>query len=233
MHIGIIATRLKGTDGVSLEVEKISRVLRRMGHELYYCAGELGGYAQEGTLIPSMHFEHPAIQVLSQRAFGAEAAQQDRDILVGDIQKLADEIRGPLRNFIRANQLDLVITQNAQSIPMNLPLGVCLHDLIAELGIDTIAHHHDLYWERERFQGNTILDLLDTAFPPKLPTIQHVTINTIAQKRLKARQASTHWLSTTSTTTPPRRRGSMTTTGMCVRPWVSLPATCLSCNPPG
>ena len=71
---------------------------------------------------------------------------------------------------------------------MNLPLGVCLTGLIAELGIRTIAHHHDFYWERQRYQTNGILDVLDTTFPAKLPTIQHVTINSIAQARLKARR---------------------------------------------
>jgi glycosyltransferase involved in cell wall biosynthesis len=60
--------------------------------------------------------------------------------------------------------------------------------LIAELGINTIAHHHDFYWERQRYQANAIMDLLDTTFPAKLPSIQHVTINTIAQRRLKARR---------------------------------------------
>jgi len=52
MRIGFISTRLNGTDGVSLEVEKWATVLKRMGHEIYYCAGELGGYAAGGTLIP-------------------------------------------------------------------------------------------------------------------------------------------------------------------------------------
>jgi glycosyltransferase involved in cell wall biosynthesis len=71
---------------------------------------------------------------------------------------------------------------------MNLPLGVSLTGLIAELGIDTIAHHHDFFWERQRYQTNAILDLLDTAFPAKLPNIQHVTINSIAKARLNARR---------------------------------------------
>jgi glycosyltransferase involved in cell wall biosynthesis len=93
-----------------------------------------------------------------------------------------------LRDFIRSNHLDLIIVQNALTIPMNLPLGVCLTGLIAELGINTIAHHHDFYWERQRYQINGILGLLDTAFPAKLPSIQHVTINSIAQNRLKARR---------------------------------------------
>jgi glycosyltransferase involved in cell wall biosynthesis len=187
MRIGFISTRLSGTDGVSLEVEKWGRVLRRMGHELFYCAGELGGYSSGGTLIPQLHFEHQFITVLSKRAFG-ESAEPDGEKLCDEVYAWADEIRAPLRSFIRSNRLDLIVVQNALTIPMNLPLGVCLTGLIAELGINTIAHHHDFYWERERYQANAILNLLDTSFPAKLPTIQHVTINTIARKRLKARR---------------------------------------------
>ncbi len=188
MRIGFISTRLKGTDGVSLEVGKWSQVLRRMGHEIFYCAGELGGYASHGTLIPKLHFSHQSIIKLSQRAFREDTEGQDGDKLCDEIYAVADEIRAPLRHFIRANHLDLIVAQNALTIPMNLPLGVCLSGLIAELGIDTIAHHHDFYWERQRYQTNAILDLLDTTFPAKLPTIQHVTINSIAQRRLKARR---------------------------------------------
>ena len=70
MRIGFISTRLSGTDGVSLEVQKWSDVLKRMGHELYYAAGELGAYAQPGVQIEKLHFAHQAIQELSRRAFG-------------------------------------------------------------------------------------------------------------------------------------------------------------------
>jgi len=187
MRIGFISTRLNGTDGVSLEVEKWAIVLRRMGHELFYCAGELGGYASGGTLIPQLHFEHQSIVLLGRRAFG-EGHESDGDKLRDAIYAQADEIRPPLRHFIRSNRLDVIIVQNALTIPMNLPLGVSLTGLIAELGISTIAHHHDFFWERQRYQTNAILDLLDTTFPAKLPTIQHVTINSVAQERLKARR---------------------------------------------
>lgn len=187
MRIGFISTRLNGTDGVSLEVGKWSRVLARSGHEIYYCAGELGGYAAGGTRIPLLHFDHQSIVRISQQAFDQEA-ETDRENLLDEIYQLADEIRAPLRHFIRAHGLDLIIVQNALTIPMNLPLGVCLTGLIAELGIDTIAHHHDFYWERQRYRTNALLDLLDTTFPAQLPSIQHVTINSIARHRLKARR---------------------------------------------
>jgi len=188
MRIGFISTRLNGTDGVSLEVEKWAKVLHRMGHELFYCAGELGGYAANGTLIPQLHFDHQSITLLSRYAFGQEAGSRDGEKLAGQIYARADEIRAPLRHFIRANRLNVIVVENALTIPMNLPLGVALTGLIAELGLNTIAHHHDFFWERQRYQSNTILDMLDTAFPAKLPTIQHVTINSIAQRRLKDRR---------------------------------------------
>lgn len=188
MRIGFISTRLNGTDGVSLEVEKWATVLHRMGHELFYCAGELGGYASKGTLIPKLHFDHQNIISFSHQAFGEGAPEQDGEKLADEIYESADEIRAPLRHFIRVNRLNLIVVENALTIPMNLPLGISLTGLIAELGLDTIAHHHDFFWERQRFQSNNILDMLDTAFPAKLPTIQHVTINSIAQRRLKDRR---------------------------------------------
>ena len=186
MRIGFIATRLAGTDGVSFEVEKWAKILLKMGHEVFFCAGELGGYASGGTCIPELHFTDQSVNQLTHRAF--EESGTDGDSICDEIYAAADELRAPLRGFIRSNRLDLIIVQNALAIPMNLPLGVCLTGLIAELGINTIAHHHDFYWERQRYQANDILDLLDTAFPAKLPSIQHITINSIAQNRLKARR---------------------------------------------
>jgi glycosyltransferase involved in cell wall biosynthesis len=188
MRIGFISTRLNGTDGVSLEVEKWATVLRRMGHELFYCAGELGGYAAGGCYIPQLHFDHQSVIAFTRRAFSEDARGRDVDKLIDEIYEAADEIRAPLRRFIRSNHLDLIVVENALTIPMNLPLGICLTGLIAELGINTIAHHHDFFWERERYQSNHLLDMLDTAFPAKLPTIRHVAINTIAQQRLKVRR---------------------------------------------
>jgi glycosyltransferase involved in cell wall biosynthesis len=162
-------------------------VLRRLGHELYYCAGELSGYASGGALIPEMHFARPDIQAFNQRAFGAPAGQ-DAKTLESELFEYAARINAPLRSFILNHRLDVIIVQNALAIPMNLPLGICLSELIRELGIPTLAHHHDFYWERQRFQSSTILDILDTYFPPDLPSIQHITINSIAQKRLELRR---------------------------------------------
>ncbi|MEJ2600966.1 MAG: glycosyltransferase family 4 protein [Anaerolineales bacterium] len=157
MRIGFIATRLSGTDGVTLEVEKWSKVLSRMGHEIFYCAGELNGYAKGGTYIPKLHFAEHSILELSQRAFG-EKPENDSHKLADQIYEQADSLRTPLRKFIRDNNLDLVIAQNALTIPMNLPLGVCLNGLIAELGIKTIA--------RRKIDSIVIPNVFDFHKPP-------------------------------------------------------------------
>jgi glycosyltransferase involved in cell wall biosynthesis len=70
---------------------------------------------------------------------------------------------------------------------MHIPLGVALTEIIAETQIPTIAHHHDFYWERTRFTVNAVGDYLRMAFPPNLPNIEHVVINSSAQEELALR----------------------------------------------
>jgi len=69
--------------------------------------------------------------------------------------------------------------QNALAIPVNVPLGLALAEFITETGIPTIAHHHDLYWERQRFHSFAAMDYLRSSFPPVQPSIQHVVINSL------------------------------------------------------
>ena len=71
---------------------------------------------------------------------------------------------------------------------MNVPLGIALTELIAETGIPTVAHHHDFAWERERFLVNAVGDYLQMSFPPVLPMIRHVVINSLARESLAYRR---------------------------------------------
>jgi glycosyltransferase involved in cell wall biosynthesis len=52
----------------------------------------------------------------------------------------------------------------------------------------SIAHHHDFYWERSRFQVNNVPDFLDMAFPPRDINTRHVVINQAAQEELALRK---------------------------------------------
>jgi mannosylglucosylglycerate synthase len=183
MNIGFIATRLAGTDGVSLETAKLATALRRQGHEIFYCAGELDGDVP-GLLVPEAHFTDPVAIALGERAF---SPVPDPDLLP-DITRRAADIRPALQEFVNRYQIDYAIVQNAFAIPMQLPLAQAITELLGEEELPGLAHNHDLYWERERFAVNQIGDFLDTYFPPALPRLQQATINTLAQRALRQRR---------------------------------------------
>src|SRR5262249_50320195 len=92
-----------------------------------------------------------------------------------------------LYDFIDKFQLRLLVVENALAIPMNVPLGLAITEVIAETDMPVIAHHHDFSWERSRFSVNAAGDYLRMAFPPTLPSIRHVVINSFAARQLALR----------------------------------------------
>jgi hypothetical protein len=183
-RIGFISTRIAGTDGVSLEIAKWAQVLERNGFGCFYFAGELDRDPAHSFLFPEAHFEHPEIEALCTIMLG----KWNRPPEISEkIQKLKKRLKAAIAEFIHQFKIDLIIPENALAIPMNIPLGLALTELVAETGIPTIAHHHDFYWERDRFLVNPCQDYLDMAFPPDHHSIRHVVINSIASKQLSHR----------------------------------------------
>jgi mannosylglucosylglycerate synthase len=186
LNIGFISTRFHGLDGVSLEAEKWARSLREFGHQVYWFAGQLDRDPARSMLVPEAFFGHPPTEALTKALF---SAQKRSRLLTDALRSQKDFLKDRLYEFLDRFDIDLLIPENALSIPMHLPLGVAITELIAETGIPTIAHHHDFSWERSRFLSNACQDVLNMAFPPDLPSIRHVVISTIAQAELAARRS--------------------------------------------
>lgn len=184
LRIGFVSTRLVGTDGVSLEVEKWVEVLERLGHTCFYLAGQLDGSESRSYVVPEAHFQHPEIEHIYISAFSEPTR---RPVITNMIQRLKVHLKQHLYAFIRQFEIELLLVENALAIPMNIPLGLALTEVIAETGIPTLAHHHDFFWERKRFLVNCVWDYLNMAFPPHLPTIHHVVINSSAANQLSLR----------------------------------------------
>lgn len=186
MNIGVISTRLAGTDGVSLESAKIVEITRQFGHHIFYCAGELDpNLKHEGLADPRLHFEDGVAKELHDRAF---VHQETAASLLPDIHQRARELKRPLHQFLTTYNIDYVIIQNAFAIPMQLPLAQALTELMAECKLPGLAHNHDFYWERPRFLNSHITNFLDHFFPPNLPGLDHAVINSLAQTALKQRR---------------------------------------------
>jgi len=182
MKIGFISTRLAGTDGVSLETSKWAEAARRLGHQVSYCAGQLQADAPEPALIPELHFRHPEAEAIGQQIFGQAKPPAD---LMHRLEKATSRIASHLFTWLRETSIEVMVVENALAIPMQVPLGLALARVIQETNIPTIGHHHDFIWERERFRLNCLPELLWQTFPPDLPSIRHVTINSLAQRDFK------------------------------------------------
>ncbi|BBO74284.1 glycosyl transferase [Desulfosarcina widdelii] len=183
-NIGFISTRFAGTDGVTLEASKWAQVLRSMGHNCYWFAGQLDKDPAISMLVPRAFFQDEKNLWINARILGHKRRD---DIVTDAIHETKVLLKRHIREFIQKFDIDLIIPQNALTIPMHVPLGMAITEIIAETQIPTIAHHHDFYWERTRFAVNAVNDYLRMAFPPNLPGMEHVVINSAAQEELALR----------------------------------------------
>ncbi|MBW1814770.1 MAG: glycosyltransferase family 4 protein [Deltaproteobacteria bacterium] len=183
-NIGFVSTRFAGTDGVSLESAKWAEVFEEQGHACFCFAGKLDRLPERSYLVKEAHFKHPDIKDIFRTCF--EEGKRDRST-TNKIYQFKEKIKDHLYAFVEKFNIDVLVVQNALSLPLNIPLGIAITELIAETGIKTIAHHHDFFWERKHLMQNSVWDYLNMAFPPHLPAIHHVVINTSADNQLSLR----------------------------------------------
>ena len=190
-NIGFVSTRLAGTDGVSLETAKWCNVLSGLGDQCFFFAGETDWLPERSYVVPEAHFNHPDILALTADLFDDHIRTPETSRRV---QQIKDHLKEHLYRFTHQFDLDLLIVENALSLPMNVPLGLALTEFIAERYFPTIAHHHDFVWERQRYAINAADDYLRAAFPPTLRSIHHVVINSFAGRQLALRTGATSTL---------------------------------------
>lgn len=185
-RMGFVSTRFAGTDGVSLESAKWASVLTQDEHKCFWYAGRLDRDPAVSLCVPEAFFGHPENLWINERIWGRTARER---IVTDRIHAMADYLKSTLYDFVKQFDLKILVFENVLSIPMHVPLGVAITELIAETHIAGIAHHHDFYWERTRYSVNAANDFLDMAFPSRDHDLQHVVINEDAQEELARRKA--------------------------------------------
>lgn len=183
-RIGFVGTRFQGTDGVTLEARKWEHILRGLGHSCFWMAGLLDAPEAVSHRAPLAFFNHPEVVDVQKNLFGGTYRARS---VSDEVQALKERLKNEIYAYIERFQLEVLIPENCLAIPMHVPLGVALTEVIAETKIPIIAHHHDFAWERERFTHNAANDYLQAAFPPQLYGMEHVVINSLAQKELARR----------------------------------------------
>jgi glycosyltransferase involved in cell wall biosynthesis len=155
-----------------------------MGYSCYFFSG-LSDWDPDISMIEEeAYFGNPRIVDIQERCFGVTVRSES---LSGEIQAIRFRLKRALYEFTEKFGIDLLIAENALTIPMHIPLGLAITEFIAETGMPVIAHHHDFVWERQRFSVNCITDYISVAFPPRIHSINHVVINSEARQQLSHR----------------------------------------------
>lgn len=171
---------------MSFETLKWQSVLSDMGHEVVRCAGALGETRHPMDMVlPEMHLAYPPALDVTTKAFQPDS---DAGLVRAEIERLVAPLQKQITEWIATAGVQALVVQNAWAIPMQLPLGVALARIAAATGMPAIAHNHDYWWERERFATCVVPEMIQGAFPPPLPNVKHVSINSIAAAELLARR---------------------------------------------
>jgi len=193
MKIGILIGRIGGVDGVALETEKWITVLRKMGHEVYTLSGQFEERKIDPefeTLVPEMSFFSPEGFWGQKKAF--HFPDNNINELLEHIHFYADLIGNKIIDWAKSKKIEVLISENASALPAHIEMGLGIKKAVVELGIPTITHDHDFYWERGgRYNSpyQEINDIVAENFPLRLPNVFHAVINTYGQNTLAKRFA--------------------------------------------
>lgn len=189
LSFGFISTRFAGTDGVSLETAKWVDVLKTKGCDVYYMAGMLDTDPDISHLAPKAFFKHEDIIEVQDALFVDKRRTRE---ISQRVDELKNNLKAEIEEFYHRFKFEILVVQNILALPVNIPLSLALAEFMIESEIPTIAHHHDFYWERQRYYSFAALDYLRWAFPPLYPSIQHVVINSLAGQEL-GRRTGASW----------------------------------------
>jgi hypothetical protein len=107
-------------------------VLAQDDHQCFWYAGRLDRDPATSLCVPEAFFTHPENAWINERIWGRTA----RDPLVTwRIHALADYLKSTLYEFIRRHDLRILVLENVLTIPMHVPLGVALAELVSETHI--------------------------------------------------------------------------------------------------
>lgn len=184
MRVGLIHYRAGLMDGVSLEMEKWRKVFSRMGHSVEIIAGNNAPGVD--IVIPEIEYNDEKNEILNSKLYGSTPSSESE--LLDELSIRTAEILGSFRSVL--SDFDLLIPNNIWSLGWSIPAGLALHDFAEESGKPFISHNHDFWWDRPYYSSpyRSVMELLENYFPPDLPNVKNLTINSISASDLFERR---------------------------------------------
>ena len=195
--IAFVCGKLGDVDGVSLEVDKWIEILSGLGHEIYTVAGsytsELNLVPEEKRLtVPELCFDSNFQKEIELAMFPhvmpgkrKRINKKKQEKLLEDLDIAGNIAAENIHDFIMEHKIDALVAQNTNAMPMTLIGASAVYKLAMEYKMAVIFHHHDFWWERSRFSGNLMENLLQEIMPPSDPSLEHVVISSYAAHNLR------------------------------------------------
>ena len=191
MRIGVIIGRIGGVDGVALETEKWVAVLEKLGHEVFIISGEFEYWKMDQVRhdhYPLLSFFAPATKWEQRHAF--YHPDDDPGPILEHVEQISETILRKLKNWVRVNKIEVLLSENASALPSHLAMGVAIKKLVEQTGLPMVTHDHDFHWERgNRYVSvhKEVNQLIDDTFPLLLPNVRHAVINTFGVETFRDR----------------------------------------------
>ncbi len=189
MKIALSHYRVGETDGVSLEMDKWAWALEELGHEVVYIAGSGGTCNRETYIIDEIALSFPEDEFLRMQMYFYQDKPESELIARSNTLKLI--VKEKLTTIIKEENIDILVPNNICCMGRSIPIGEAYAEVIAELNLKVVNHHHDFYWERPLYNGSNypfVKQSLNDNFPPSGPNIQHCVINTIAKDDMMSKK---------------------------------------------
>ena len=196
-RICFISGKLGDVDGVSLEVDKWISVLKEEGHEIFTIAGRYAKPVQ--NVDAENQFQVPEIDFASEEQKSYETQlfpylskrpplimEEELDLVRQKLMAHGRDVANQMYEIIQENDIDVLVGQNTNAMPMTLLGGIAVYLLATEMRVATIFHHHDFWWERSRFSKNNIEEFLNKIMPPSDLGTEHVVISSYAAHILES-----------------------------------------------
>ncbi len=189
IKVGIFHYRVGKTDGVSLEIEKRREILTKHNCDVKLIAGPNSIGAD--YIIKELEWDSREMAIIKENSFKIPSRKILTSIeLSKKINKIAKTIKHKLEIIQKKENFEYILVHNIFSFGGHIPASKAFLEWIEENKIKCLATSHDFYWERKEFQvprNKFIEKYLQKYMPPKSKYIQHIVINSIAEKKIKKR----------------------------------------------
>ena len=189
MRVGVIIGRIGDVDGAALETEKWIKILKEMGHEVYILSGRfkksIVGKDKE-TLISALSFFSPECEWEQNRAFFLPPDEASE--LLDHLHRVSDGLAIRMFKWVMQNKIDMILSENASTLPAHLTMGMAINKLVETTGIPIVCHNHDFWWERgDRYKTPfpEVEQIVKDNFPMQIPHAKHAVINKHGRQLLK------------------------------------------------